>query len=306
MPTPAQFDLALHDLLYLVLPALLMGAGVMAAFVWIGGVKQAAAAAALALMAGTAIGLAFRDAGPYLIDGKWEVAWATLAYPLTLSPGVSAWNRLPWVVLAASCVGRLAYVSDQHSSDGWLLRGAAAIGIAWWLLPERAREEAAWLAPAFAAVVWAQWVLLDYLAARPGSASVAGALVLTFLTGGTVLLYAASKSLTDPMIVLAFALLGVTIIAWLRGVEVVGAMPALAVALPGLMLMGELTTEKVPWRAFALTASAPFTLILTMPFLQGPRWRLHLLRLVLVLIPLVLAILVAQEAGPLPTGEEWE
>jgi hypothetical protein len=306
MPTPAQLEMMLGDLRYMALPAFIMATVVMAAFVWIGGVKQSEAGAALALMAGAVFGLAVRDVGPLLVAGESETPWSPLPHILTLSPGESAWNRLPWVVLAALGVGHLARLRDNHSGDGWLLRGGAAIGIAWWLLPDRAREETVWLAPAFAAVIWTQWVLLDYLAQRPGSISVAGCLVVTLLTGGTVLLYAAAKSLTDPMIVLAFALLGVAIIAQLRGVEVGGAMSALAVAIPGLMLMGQLTTERVEWQAFALTAAAPFTLVLTLPFVQGPKWRLHLFRVALVLAPLVLAILIARTAGPLPTGEEWE
>jgi hypothetical protein len=310
MPTAAQQEMILKDLLYMMLPALLMAAGVMAAFVWTGGVKQAAAGAALALMAGSVFGFAVRDIGPLVMDEKSELAWSVWPHILTTISGTSTWNRFPWVILAVLCVGRLARVSDGHSSDGWLLRGGTAIGIAWWLLPEFAREEKVWLAPAFAGVVGLLWVLLDYAGDKPGSVSIGGCLVFTLWTAGGVLIFAASKRLMDPMIVLAFALLGITIIAYLRGVEVGGAMPALAVAVPGMMLMGYLTTatDRVHWSAFALPVSAPFTLVLTMPFMQGPKWRLHLMRIVLVLIPLAIAMQIAMEAGPLPEGDgdDWE
>jgi hypothetical protein len=146
-------------------------------------------------------------------------------------------------------------------------------------------------------------MLLDYVGSRPGSGSGAFCISLTLLTGGGVLIFAASSLLAEHLIVLAFALLGICIIAFVRGVAIDGAMPALAIGLPSLMLMGYQTTEKVHWHAFALTASAPFTLALTLPMLRGPKWLLAFVRLVLVLIPLVLAIWIAQKAG-LPTLEE--
>jgi hypothetical protein len=200
----------------------------------------------------------------------------------------------------------LARLRDDFAGDGWLLRLGTAIGFAWWLLPEAKREETWWLAPAFALAVAIQWMVLDYTASRRGGGSVAFCMVLTLVAAAAVLVFAASKLLADHLAVLAFALLGTAIIAALWGAMVDGAVPALAVALPTLLLMTFFTSETVHWRAFALTASAPLTLVLTIPLMHGPKWLLHALRLLLVLVPLLIAIGIAQEAGMPPLADEWE
>jgi hypothetical protein len=264
----------------------------------VGGIKQTAAGAALALIVGAFFGLAMRDAGPLLLKEPLQKALGALPHILTFGCGPT-WDRLPWAVLGALCVGRVAHLTD----GGWFLRGGAAIGIAWWALPEDSREKFVWLAPAFAATIWLQWVILDRLAAQPGSSSLALCLTLALLTASGVLIHAGTKRLMDPAVVLAFALAGVWFIAIWRGVEIGGAIPAIAVALPSLLLMGLLNTEKVQWSAYALTAIAPFMLILTMPLTRGPRWALHLMRLAVVLLPLVIAIIIAREAGPLDFGD---
>ena len=131
-------------------------------------------------------------------------------------------------------------------------------------------------------------------------------LILALLTAGGVLIHAGTQRLMDPAVVLAFALSGVFLVAIWRDVEVSGVVPGIAVALPALMLMGHLNTEKVHWSAFALTAAAPFLLIITLPLTRAPKWAPYLMRLAVVLIPLVIAILIAMDAGPLPTGDPWD
>ena len=297
MPTFDQLrDLLLPMVLYMMLPALVGSALIMAALSWIGGAKQAAAGAALALIVGAGLGLWLRAAIP---DDSPGAALAALNNALTLIPGESSWNRLPWAVLAALCVGRLAYLADVHSSDGWLLRGGASVAIAWWVLPEDARTEFVWLAPVFAATVWATWVFLDRLAVLPGSTSVAICVILALLTAGTVLIQARTARLMDVTIVLAFAFIGIAIVAYARGVQFDGAVPAIAVVLPSLLLMGERTTyEEIHWSAFVLPILALLLLTATLPFTHWPKFRLHLVRLLLASIPLGIALYLALQAGP--------
>jgi hypothetical protein len=294
--------------LYMVLPALLAAAMVMAAVELLGGAKQAPAAAALALMTGAILGLWLRDAGKLFVDDKADLAWGALPSALSLISGESSWNRFAWAALGALCAGRVVYLADVHAQDGWLLRGGAAIAIAWWVIPETSRDEIIWLAPAYALIVWLLWFSLDKLAAQPASSSVAGCLILSLFTAAGVLIYAGTKRLMDANVVLALALVGITLVAFLRGVEFGGVIPAIAVLLPGILLMGQQTRSaerEMHWCAFALPAFAPLALAVTLPFSHWPRWRVHLLRLVLILIPLVIAMVLAREAGELDWGEDW-
>jgi hypothetical protein len=299
-------DMVLPTLLFMVLPALTAAALVMAIVERLGGAKQAAAGAALALCAGTVFGLWVRLAAPSLqqdsleatlaafgAEQTWQDALAALVNALDF--GRSTWNRLPWAILAALVVGRIAYLADVHSSDGWLVRGGAAIAIAWCLLPEKERDEFVWLAPAFAAVIAALWMILDRLAAQPGSSSVAVCVILAMLVAAQLMgLHAHSASLMDVLVALAFAFTGIALVAYRRGVEFGGAIPAVAVALPALLLMGQRTTSsKLPWIAFALPACAPLLVAVTLPFTHWPKLCLHLVRLVLVLALLAVAVVLA-------------
>src|SRR6516165_6536853 len=160
-------------------PALVAAIVVMAVLEWLGGPKQAPAAAALALIAGVILGLWSYAAAPVFSTEETSPLLAGLRGVLNLVNGDSSWNRMPWAVLAAVCTERLARAMDAHANDGWLLRGATAVGIAWFLIPESAREEFVWLAPSFAAVAFLEWELLARLAAQPPDGSVLLCLALT-------------------------------------------------------------------------------------------------------------------------------
>jgi hypothetical protein len=304
---PPPWSAIVPTVLYMVLPALAAAAIMMAAVGRIGGSKQAPSGAALSLMVGAFVGVWLRDALPLVVDGGSPKAFlSVLPDVLTLVSGESSWNRLPWAVLSALCLGLVAHLADAYSGDGWLLRGGVAIAIAWALIPEDLRERLVWLAPAFAMVVWAEWVILDRIAAQPASFSVALSLTLSLLAAAGVLIHAGTARLMDATLVQACAIAGVLLVACCRRVDVGGAIPALAVALPGLLLMGQLTQaeEKMHWAAFALPACAPLLLVATMPVTHWPKLRLHLVRLALVLIPLAFALYLAHEAAPLDFGEE--
>jgi hypothetical protein len=295
-------EMVLPVLLYMVLPAFASGALVMFLISWLGGAKQAAAGAAVGVCVGAIVGLWCRDAAQVLkaTADAWAAA-ASLANVLSLVPGNSDWNRLPWAILAAVCVGRLA----AQLSDGWLLRGGTSIAISWLLLGETTRSEHFWIAPALAAVIAAHWIILDRLATQSSNGSIALAIILTTLVAAQLMLHAHSARFMDALAVLAFAFAGVWLVAWRRGVEFSGAVPAVAVAVPSFLLMGQQLLEtKLHWTTFALPALMPFVLAITLPFAHWPTMRLHVVRLILVLILLGATVALAQLAEPLDFSEE--
>jgi hypothetical protein len=293
-------DMLMEMLRWGVPPALVAAIVVMAVLEWLGGPKQAPAAAALGLVAGVVFGLWSYSAAPLFSTEETSPLLVGLHGALNLVNGDSSWNRMPWAVLAAVCAERLARALESHANDGWLLRGAAAVGIAWWLIPEPARVEFVWLAPSFAAVVFLQWELLSRLAAEPPDGSVPVCLALAFLTAGILLVSVGITRSMEASVLCASALVGVAIVAWWRRADASGAIPAAAVLLPGLLLMGQReTSEPVPWYAFAVAALAPLMLFGAWPVRHWPAVPRHLARLVLVLIPLIAALLLAQQAGPL-------
>src|SRR5438874_13443523 len=106
-------------MLWGIVPALVSAAIVMAAVEWIGGSKQGPAASGLAMFVGVILGLWMLSAAPLLSKSDPWPSFAALHAALTATGGESAWNRLPWAVLAALCAERIARNVDTHTSDGW-------------------------------------------------------------------------------------------------------------------------------------------------------------------------------------------
>jgi hypothetical protein len=292
-PLDAVWDL----LCYAILPAFATAAIVTAAIERIGGPKQARTGAALGLIAGVALGFWWRSTLPFV-------------------PGDSTWNRLAWAALIALCVDRVAHLTD----DGNLLRGAASFGIAWWVIPENVRTEIPWLTLAFAAAMWLNWMLLEMFAGRGGfqppntrrleaaATDVGVCVVLSLLVAGGVLVFAGIARHMEAAIVLAMAFAGVSVVAAWRQFDLRAAIPAIAVMLPGLLVMGnrESSVETIHWAAFALPAIAPLMLAASLPFQHWPRKRSIVLRIGLVLIPLIIAMILARQGGSLDFGEpDW-
>jgi hypothetical protein len=282
MPPP---ELVLDKLLHVMLPALGVAAVVMAAVLLLGGAKQGPLGAALGLAAGAAL-----------------ASWLQYLWPVP--PATSSWNRLPWAALAALWIGRVARLPGLAPASGALLRAATAVLIAWLVLPSELRAENDWLAPAFAALVFAHWSLMERVAADAPGGSVPLCLAAVFLGAGAVLIHAHVGRGMDSALALASALAGLAVVAWLRQADAGGAVPATAVMLPGLLLLGQQETDaEIPWYAFLLLALAPLLLIEALPTSrwQGTRWRLArlALMLLLVMIPIALAIGIAHAAAPL-------
>lgn len=288
-------------LLHLALPALAMSAVVMAAVDWLGGSKHAGAGAALAIAAGSAFGLAFYAAAPFIEERPRDIGPIFTAMDGGLSLGQSSWSRLTWAVLAALLFGRIA----SPMTDGWLVRCGVAIPIAWAVIPEQDREEIAWIAPLLAAGIAALWIVLERSAQEPAGGSVAIAAVLALLTAAQIAgAHAHSARIMIALFALGFALAGLTIVALRRRIEFCGALPAVAVALPTLMLMAQRTTSsKLPWIVFALPAIAPLLAGVTLPVPHWPRPVLIMIRMVLVLAALVLAAGLAWLDEPVHFGD---
>jgi hypothetical protein len=292
-------QIAMAMLLWGVLPALAAASVVMAALEWLGGAKQAPAAATLALISGAVLGLWLVAAAPlYKMDDPAPLL-STLGVALKLDDAESTWNRLPWAVLAALCVERLARILDMQTQDGWLLRGAAAVGIAWWLIPEPTRATFVWLAPGFAGVVFLEWELLQRLAAEPPGGGVLLCLALALVVAGIVLLFAGLGRGMEIAVISASALAGIGLVAWWRRADASGAVPAGAVILPSLLLMAHQGTsvETIPWTAFATAALAPLMLAGTWPVRHWPAIGRLFAGLFLILIPLLAAVLLAQQGA---------
>lgn len=273
-------------LLFGILPALGVAALLMAAIALLFRGKQPALAAALALIAGAGLGYWLRDT-------------------LRLTNDDSDWNRLPWAALGALWVGRVARFPELQPSAGWILRAATSIAIAWLVMPLPTRTEFTWLAPAFAATVLGLWALLERLSAEPPDGSVPFCVALAFVAAGAVLLHAGIGRSMEACIMLAAALTGIAIASWCCNADPGGAMPAVAVLLPGMLLMGqrESAVEELAWYIYVLPAFAPFLLAEMLPTSQWQTIRLRLARfllmLILILIPLATALYLAEAAAPL-------
>ena len=113
----------------------------------------------------------------------------------------------------------------------------------------------------------------------------------------------------NASIVVAAALSGIALVAWAGRADAGGAVPAAAVMLPGLLLMGQQETfSDVPWYAFALLALAPLLLAEVLPLsdwqTSRPQRIRFLLMMLVLLIPLVAALLLAHLASPLDFAEQ--
>jgi hypothetical protein len=130
-------------------------------------------------------------------------------------------------------------------------------------------------------------------------------LAFTFIAAGVVLLFAGIARWMDVAVVIAAALAGIGLIAFWRRADISGVSPAAAVVLPTLLLMGKRETdvEAIPWYVYAIVVAAPLMLAGAAPLRDRPGPLRHVMRLILVLIPLIAALVITRlAAGPLDLG----
>ena len=190
----------------------------------------------------------------------------------------------------------------------WLPRWIAILIVGSWLIPVPWVEVYTWLKPALCTAMLFSWVALDGTARSESNGQTAFALSAMFLAAAGVIIHAHSKLFMDVAVVLGFAMFGVALVARAARVEASGAIPAGVAFLPALLLNVRYQTESlVPLACFWLVGLAPLVLL---PFLiprvaRQNRWLVGTARLVFVLIPLVIAVVLAMENEQLPPEEDW-
>ena len=254
--------------------------------------------------------------GPFLVARRGQLAplGAALAMAAALAVGNYFSPAVPWEpesygrgwVLAAAgialAVGLVARVPQIPAVIGWLLRAAAAGAAAWLCTSADLRAAQPWAIYACGAAILANWAVLELLATNaPGGAVPLAALAACFSAAG-VLIQASFASMTDISIFATGALLAIGLTAWLRPADVGGALPAVAVLLPVLLLAGRFdTATEVPDTCFVLVSLAPTALgpLLIPPFKRWTRLRRGVMGSILIAIPLAIAAVRALQA-PVP------
>jgi len=208
-------------------------------------------------------------------------------------PPARTW--LPYLVLLALLVDQLG--RGLPVRVGWRVRDLVALSAGFLL----GRSPVAILG--LTVLILALWEALESLAEQTGLL-VPTCLSLTFAVAAVVLLHAHSASLTDCATALSAALGGIAVASLGRG-QARGCYAGVAVALPGLLWVGQQTTSsELPAYVFALVAVAPLCLPLgLLPWggkqRAGLRWGLAC-GLTGLVLSLALGLTVASESLP-----EW-
>ena len=280
------------------------------------GKKAAVPAAAFAMLAAVAVANYFRDVFPW-----WPHLQADPDRPLY--PRFVAWHWLPALLVLAQLDGILAHGSSIPKWGGWRLKLGLGVLAAlvlvppglyatWpllysgWPYPFRAQ---AWPILAFALFVGLGWAGSAAVARQtPGGVTGLG-LSMAMFGASFVVVHAHTARFADALSIPAAALFVITIVAAFTKVEVTGAIPAVSLLLPAVMLVTAIETEglhEIPWYAFLLPALPPLTVgLLAIP----PLGKLTgvgrgILFWVLCLGPTVAAVILAARAETLP-GAEW-
>jgi hypothetical protein len=217
-------------------------------------------------------------------------------------PEAAGGHWLLWTVLAALAVDAVARVPGVPTGVGWGLRGMVSAQAGWLLTPVSLREELAWAPVALGSAVLAEWAVLEQLGRLDRRGLIALALTPVAAVASLVSLYAAEIGLCNIALVLMAALGGVGMVALAFGRETNGVAAAVAVLLPGPLLLGQNEgLSELPITCFGAAAFAPLALAPSLlPVWQRYQKRgLFVLHLVLLLLPLAWAIYLAAQTGPL-------
>lgn len=286
-------------------PAAGAGLAVFALVILVLGRRAALAAGSLAVVAGFAVANYQNTLFPWWPEGK-------------------NWQWLPLLFVLAQFDGLFARVPSVPKWGGWRLRLVvgflAAILIVptnlhadwpmhldFWPYPFRAR---AWPLIAFTLFVALSWAGSEAVARQAPGGSVALGMALAMFGASLVILHAKWASFAESITYPAAALVGISIVAFIRKTDVGGALPGLCVLLPSMLLVAydQTAGHAVPWYAFLLASSPPLLIgLLAIPPLRSTkgfvRWLIFWL---LVLGPTVAAVILTARAETLATlDEEW-
>ena len=287
--------------------------------------RAASLATALAILAGLAAGNHFREVFDYRTDPDTPLQLPVLGRQfletLTHAPvkqpegdplkstdseaqagPPSGRYWLPWAVLLATIVGLVSRVPIIPDWARTGLRAGMAMVAATVLIPRGLPGDYPWLPHSFVVVVFLNGLVLEKLADEPAKGLPALAASLACGSAAVVLLHAHSARLSDGATLLGAGLGGVAIASQWGRANAAGAMPALSVLLPGILLSGWRDTfSEVPAWSFLLPAVAP--IILAVLWLPGVRrlggWPRWVAGVVVALIPAILAVVLAARAEPL-------
>jgi hypothetical protein len=291
--TPPPLNEVLAAVQRVMLPAAGASAFLFAAFVSLG---------RWATLPGAAVAVAFG-----MVAGNWANK------PLSIEPGSSPYEHLPRYTLALLAVGVLSQLLPTAADRlerlkpyrlglivaQWFVRTVGVAVLSTAVLPDNV--EPTQLRVAFVVVSVAVWFALGQLAAAE-AVTLAG--VAALLAGG-VCLYGHVARFMDVATFTGWALLGVAAVAAAAKIDARGAIPAFVAVVPGLMLSCHAySASAVPAASYTLVAFAPLALLpWAIPALgrcAGPWPRVA--RLVCVLVPLVVALVIAGQVETLPWG----
>jgi hypothetical protein len=219
------------------------------------------------------------------------------------------WDWLPGLALLASAVGILdrMLIRPVPGMDGriglvrllvrWLLRLIVAGLTTWLVVGTQAKLESipTWMFGAIALIVTVLWGL-DWLAHRWPGPLLPALLAFTAFSAAGVMEFCGFLRLAQMGGVLGAVLVGCTLVAWRRPAELVpaGAIPALAVLLPGLLFATYFnTSSEVPLLSHLLVVVSPICLLATS--VLPARW--VLVRVGATVLPLAVALTLAARAG---------
>jgi len=215
------------------------------------------------------------------------------------------WEWLPRIAAGVMLVGFVGRLPQVPRLDRWTLYALASGVAAWMLTPTDVQAATPWAVWLFGGTFFVEWVVLDALAeAAPGGAVALGVALVLF-AGGFVVLCAGWGSVSEAAIRMGFGFVGLVLVAWWFRVDVGTAAPAGLEFVMGLLFAGYNNLEsKVPLTSFLLPALAPLAGVMLLPLLllSDSRRRSFLLQtlfLLFILIPVIVAVVLAVRAEPL-------
>lgn len=318
--------------LQLFAPALVVSLLVMFVVRSLGGPRITPLASALALAAGILTANHFRDAMPLRFDDDRAFAWSdfrkALGWSLEGRPATPKLESqegdeqqeddlrvppsrywLPWMAFFSAAVGLLCRLPFVPSRAVLVIWTVTALFAARLLTPAFLRMDAPWLSWALGLVILLESAVLSELTRRWHDCTVAAGLAICFGAASMVLLQAHSARMMEMAMFFVPAFISIILVAWkLRG-DIGGAVPAAAVFLPSVLLIGKQETfSEVPMSAFLLSALAPLALApMVLPaLLKLDGWKRWLPAIVLPAIPAAIAVILAMQVESAEANEEGE
>jgi hypothetical protein len=231
-----------------------------------------------------------------------------------LRAGLGPWQWLPALLILVQVDGLLAQSKGVPWWGGWRLRLGAGLIAALIVVPAKLPDEwpvhvqeKAWPLAVFTLMVALGWAGSEAVARQSPGGAIGLGLAAALFGGSIVVLHAHYGKCAEVMTFPAAALLGISIVSFIRKSDIGGAVPAVALLLPSLLLIGATESySEVPWYAFLLAALPPLTvgLLAIPPLARQTGFAKWLLFWLLCLGPTVAAVVVAMRAEELPK-QDW-